>query len=310
MVFFKSGDTLIQEGSDLIKRKEFEKALRSFQKALEKKGISPKDKDLADVMIALLSIYGNLTNSELYKRVAGVLRSKGDMQFQLGLNEVSADKLAVECDLLGAEFGALAMSRDPQVSANRGKVLMDVAMRYQSTMPNDILVIPELFGGVAMNGVRRAQKLFAEGNEDMAESMVFVDPRKAAEYQQMAYNYRKQMGESGEANLAKIESYSKSASCWFCGREVTGERVHFFPMSSEVKILQFKERDASHLPAATGSGDAVYSCRACYSAISRRADAIANHYHRQAMSEIARVESQLRSEIASLSSRVTSLSFR
>ena len=261
-------------------------------------------------MIALLSIYGNLTNSNLYGRVAAVLRSKGDMQFQLGLNEVSADKLALECDLLGAEFGALAMSRDASVSANRGKALMDVAMRYQSAMPNDILVIPELFGGVAMNGVRRAQKLFAEGYEDMAESMVLSDPRKAAEYQQMAYNYRRQMGESGEANLAKIENYSRSVSCWFCGREVTGERVHFFPMSSEAGILQFKERDGSHLPAKTDKGDAVYACRGCYSAISRRADAIANYYHKQAMSEIQRVESQLRSEIASLNSRVSMINYR
>jgi len=307
MVFFKSGDALIEEGNDLIKRKEFEKARRSFQKALEKK---TKDKDLAEVMLALLSIYGNLTNSGAYKQVAGVLRSKGDMEFQLGLSNVSADALAKECDLLGDEFGALAMSRDPSVSANRGNALIAAAMKYQTVMPNDILVIPELFGGVSMKGLRRAHKLFAEGNEDLAESVVYTDPRKAAEYQQMAFNYRKQMGESGEANLAKIDSYSKSAACWFCGREVTGERVHFFPMSSEVKILQFREREAVHLQSQTPAGDAVYACRGCYSAISRRADAIANQYHRQAMAEIQRVEASLRTEIAVLSSRITSISFR
>jgi len=307
MALFKSGDALIEEGNDLIKRKEFEKAKKSFQKALDKK---TKDSDLAEAMLALLSIYGNLANSGVYKQVSGVLKSKGDMEFQLGLSDVSAGKLAKECDLLGDEFGALAMPRDPSVSAARGNALMAVAMKYQTTMPNDILVIPELFGGVSMNGMRRAQKLFAEGNEDLAESIVFTDPRKAAEYQQMALNYRKQMGESGDANLAKIESYSRSAACWFCGREVTGERVHFFPMSSEVNILQYKEREAAPLPSKTQAGDAVYACRGCYSAISRRADAIANNYHRQAMAEIQRVEASLRAEIAAVNSRISSINFR
>jgi hypothetical protein len=307
MAFFKSGDALVEEGNDLIKRKDFEKAKRSFQKAIDKK---TKDMDLAQVMIALLSIHGNLTDPMVYKHVAGVLRSKGDMDFQLGLSEVSAAKLAKECDLLGDEFGALGASRDPSVSAARGNALIGVAMKYQTTMPNDILLIPELFGGVSMTGMRRAQKLFAEGNEDLAESVVFTDPRKAAEYQQMAFNYRKQMGESGEANLAKIEGYSKSAACWFCGREVTGERIHFFPMSSEVGILRFKEQETSHLAVKTNAGDAVYACRGCYSAISRRADAIANHYHRQAMAEIQRVEASLRAEIAMVNSRISSINFR
>lgn len=305
MAFFKSGDDLITEGNDLIKRKEFEKARKSFEKAIDKK---TKDRDLAEVMIALLSLNGNLSNANVYRNVSATLKSKGDMEFQFGLSDVTAVKLANECDLLAAEFTALAIPRDMSNCGNRGKQLMDVAMKYQTTVPNDVMVIPELFGGVSMTGLRRAQKLFAEGNEDLAESIVFSDPRKAAEYQQMAYNYRKQMGESGEANLAKIEGYSKSATCWFCGRDVTGERVHFFPMSSDVRIMQFKERDSSHLPAKSESGDAIYACRACYSGISRRADAIANNYHRQAMAELARVEANLRAEIAAVNSRVSSIS--
>lgn len=307
MAFFKSGDELVSQGNDLIKRREFEKARKSFQKAIDKK---TKDKDLCEVMIALLSLSGsNLSNAAAYSNVANVLKSKGDMEFEFGLNEVSAPKLAQEAEILAEEFTNVAIPRNADNFQTRGKKLIETAMKYQMTIGNDVLVIPETLGGVSLTGNRRALKFFVEGNEDLAESVVFSDPRKAAEYQQIAMNYRIQMGESGDINRQKIESYSRSCTCWFCGRDVTGERVHFFPMSSDVGIMQYKEKDSSHLPAKSDSGDAIYACRACYSAISRRADSIANHYHRQAMSEIARVESSLRSEIASVRSQVNSMNF-
>lgn len=307
MALFKSGDELVSQGNDLIKRREFEKARKSFQKAIDKK---TKDKDLCEVMIALLSLSGsNLSNAAEYRSVAQVLKQKGDMDFEFGLNEVNAQKLAVEADLLADEFTNVAIPRNDANFAARGKSLIETAMKYQMTIGNEVLIIPETLGGVSINGNRRALKLFVEGNEDLAESVVFNDPRKAAEYQQIAMNYRIQMGESGEVNRQKIESYSKSCTCWFCGRDVTGERVHFFPMSSDVGIMQYKERESSHLAVKSDSGDAIYACRACYSAISRRADSIANHYHKQAMSEIARVESSLKAEIASVRSQVNAINF-
>lgn len=306
MAFFKSGDELFVQGNDLVKRKEFEKARKTFEKAIAKK---TNDRELAEALIALLNLEKNLTNANMYNSVAAILEQKGDMEFEFGLNDVTAAGLAKECRLLGAEFSATCLPRAANTYASRGKQLIDVAMKYQTTMPNDILVIPEIFGGVSMTGMRRAQKLFAEGNEDLAESVVFSDPRKAAEYQQIALNYRVQMGESGEGNRQKIESYSKAATCWFCGRDVTGERIHFFPMSSDVGSTSYKERDSSHLDVKSPGGDAIYACRACYSAISRRADSIANHYHRQAIAEINRVEANLRAEISSVRSQVNSISY-
>jgi len=310
MAFFKSGNDMIKEGNDLIKRKEFDKAIKAFQKALSK-GISDKKEEAeVNVMIALVSLRSNLSNSSAYANVANMLRGLGDADIELGLYNVTAEKLAIECELLFKEFAELSRSRDPAKSNVRGEALIKVAQEYMMKMQNDILIIPEMFAGVSMNGGRRALKLLAEGNEDLAENMVFSDPRKAAEFQQIAYNYRIQMGESGEANRQKIAGYSKSATCWMCRRDVSGERVHFFPMSSDVGVMKYKDSDESHLPSKNDSGDAVYVCRACYSAISRRADSIANNYHRQAMAEIARVESSLRAEIAAVNTRVNSISYR
>lgn len=307
MAFFKSGDELVSQGNDLVKRKEFDKARKSFQKAIDKK---TKDRDLCEVMIALLSLTGgNLSNPGAYQSVAQILRQKGDMDFEFGLTEVNAQKLAEEAEILAEEFSNVGIPRNGANFATRGKKLIETGMKYQTKIGNDVLVIPETLSGVSMTGQRRALKLMAEGNEDLAESVVFQDPRKAAEYQQIAMNFRIQMGESGDANRQKIEGYSKSCSCWFCGRDVTGQNIHFFPMSSDVGVMQYKERDESHLDVKSPQGDAIYACRACYSAISRRADSIANHYHRQAMSEIARVESSLRAEIASVRSQVNSISY-
>ena len=310
MAFFKSGNDMIREGNDLIKRKEFDKAIKAFQKALSK-GIKDKNEENeVNAMIGLLSLKGSLSNASAYSNVARMLRGLGEDDLEFGLYNVTADKLAMECELLSREFTALSMSRDPAGSNVRGEALIKAAQEYMMKMQNDILIIPEMFAGVSMNGGRRALKLLAEGNEDLAENMVFSDPRKAAEYQQIAYNYRIQMGESGEANRQKIAGYSKSATCWMCRRDVSGERVHFFPMSSDVGVMKYKESDESHLPSKSDSGDAVYVCRACYSAISRRADSIANHYHRQAMAEVARVEASLRAEIAAVNTRINSINYR
>ena len=297
MALFKSGDDRMDEGNDFIKRKEFEKARKNYQKAIDK---GAKDKDSAEALVALLSLENNLGNAAAYKKVSDVLKSKGDLEFEFGLHDVVASVLAKECDMLCAEFTALGMSKDVSARTARGNALIAAGMQYQTTIPNDVLVIPEIFGGVSVTGLKRAQNLFAQGNEDLAEGIVFSDPKKAAEYQQIAYNYRKQMGETGEANLAKIENYSKAVTCWFCGRDVTGERVHFFPMSSEVNILRYKEGTDAHLPSKTSGGDAVYACRGCYSAISRRADAIANHYHKEAMRAIAEAEARLNARITRL----------
>jgi len=298
MALFKSGDDRMNEGNDFIKRKEFEKARKNFQKAIEK---GTKDKDAAEALVALLSLDNNLSNAAMYRDVANVLRSKGELEFEFGLHDVVASVLAKECEMLYGEFVALGLSRDGAANRiARGKALIQAGMSYQTQIPNDILIIPEIFGSVSVTGMRRAQNLFAQGNEDLAEGTVFEDPKKAAEYQQIAYNYRKQMGETGEANLSKIEGYSKAVTCWFCGRDVTGERVHFFPMSSEVGILRYKDHGDANLPVKTNGGDAVYACRGCYSAISRRADAIANHYHQQAMRAIAEAEARLNARISRL----------
>lgn len=184
--------------------------------------------------------------------------------------------------------------------------MVKCAQEIQVNIGNDTLMLNEFFNSVSISGNKLALTLMAEGNECYASAYLWDDPKKAAEYQQFAYNYRRQIGETGENNQALIRSYSKSASCWICGRDTTGEGMHFFPMSSDVSPQQKKKEDGI-LPSANDEYTSIYVCRACYSAISRRSDAIAQHYHKISMDELRSTEARLQAEIAALQAQVSSL---
>jgi hypothetical protein len=139
----------------------------------------------------------------------------------------------------------------------------------------------------------------------MAESVAMEEPKKAAEYLQIALNYRMQLGDSGaESRIqSKIKQYAKAAACWICGREATGETIHFVAMATEVTPLQAKSKSSSPLPS-INNDTSIYVCRACYLAISKRADAIAKQYHDIAMTEMRNMEARLNARINAVNSRI------
>jgi ribosome-binding protein aMBF1 (putative translation factor) len=131
------------------------------------------------------------------------------------------------------------------------------------------------------------------------------DPKKGAEYFQMAMNYRRQLGDSNaEARIQeKIRLYSKAAACWICGREATGQTIHFVSMPSDITPAQSRSKQASPLPSME-SNASIYVCRACYVAISKRADSIALNYHNAAMAEMRNMEARLNQRINSVNARI------
>lgn len=301
---FKKGNEIYGDGVDLVKRKEYEKAIRTFQKAIEKDA----DNDgLAQIMIAVLNISSNPDNHDAYVRAADVLMSKGNLDFDFGLTTFNTTKLATECTITANAISARMIDGSKNdVAIQKGNALIQTAQEAQIKIGNEPLQLYELYRNIAMTGLKFALTLMAEGNESLATGYLWTDPKKAAEYQQIAYNYRRQIGDSGDDNQKKILSYSKSATCWICGRDATGEGMHFYAMSSDISP-QLKKDDGNPLPSATDDFESIYVCRACYTAISRRSDAIAKHYHEISMAEMNRMESRLQAEIAALHSEVNSL---
>ena len=305
---FKTGDDFYEEALDLVKRKEFEKAKKIFEKSIVKEG--GKD-DLATLMVAVLDLNGRLGESRVYRRAAEILKSSSIPSFEFGLTAVDTEKLALECEPTADEIDTMALSGSGAAKQNKGHKLIELAQKYQMNFGQGSLMVPEIYNGVTtVTGLKKGLTLMAIGNECLAESTVWSDPKKAAEYEQIAYNYRRQLGENGESNLTRIKEYAQACTCWFCGRDVTGSGIHFFPMSSEISPMQKGSANRGPLESCDQGFESVYVCRACYSAISRRADVISKHYYDMSMRELRSTEARLQAQIAALEAQIVSVRFR
>ena len=301
MVFFKSGDDRFEQGNEFIKRKEYDKARAAFEKAISK---GAADARIAKVMISLLNLRS--PSAAAYGEAVKLLREEGELEIAFGLFTIKCSQLQTECDAALSELMSLGL---PQSGApalkTRAEKLFEAAMKYQTQIGMNTLIIPEVYTAARITGIQKANGLMAEGNENMAESVAWEDPKRAAEFLQMALNYRQQMGDgNAEARIRdKISQYAKAAACWICGREATGETLHFVSMPTEVTAMQSRSRSSSPLPSSP-DGMSIYVCRACYLAISKRADAIAKQYHDSTMRELQAMEARINARMSSISSRL------
>jgi hypothetical protein len=303
---FKNGDQLYEDAVDLVKRREFDKAKRIFEKSIAKEG--GKD-DVAAVMVAILNLNGHFGDSGAYRGLAKALESIDVGEFEFGLTTVNSEKLVKECGLTASEIDALAISDNGASQTEKGKTLIEIAQRYQMTFGADTLIIPEIFNGdTTVSGLKKGLTLMAVGNECLAAGAVWNDPKKGAEYEQIAYNYRRQLGQDGNENMARVKKYAQSCTCWMCGRNATGSGIHFFPMSSDVSPILRKD-NGDLVSSCDDRGDSVYVCRACYTAVSRKADEIARHYHEIAINDLRQTEARLQAQIAALEIQIQSVRF-
>lgn len=294
---FKSGDELYDKGVDLVKRKEYSKARDVFQKAIDKES---QDSKMAKVQIALIDLYERHKEAGAYENAANVMEQSGVEEFEFGITDIVTAKFIVECRLAAECVRIMSKDGDAAFREEKGKKLMELAQKYQIQIGKDNLKFNEMFrNDTTTSGVKEGMTLMAIAHEILASAYVLTDPKKAAEMLQTAYNYRRQIGDSGDEDLNLMKCYSKSATCWLCGRTATGEGVHFVSMSSDITPMMRGGQDEM-IRSAPETFESIYVCRPCYSAVSRRADAIANDYHQKAMAEMRAMEARLHAEIAAL----------
>ena len=299
-LLIKSGDEKFEQGNEFIKRKEYDKARKAFESSLKK---GSKEAEVAQVMIALLDLRDS--SIQTYRNAVQVLQSKGELEVEFGLFKIKCSVLATECDAVYSELVAMGMGTGSNELKARADALFAAAMKFQTKIGPNTLIVPEVYTAVKTTGIQKANVLMAIGNENMAESVAMEDPKKAAEFLQIALNYYRQLADpNAETRInQRIKMYAKAAACWLCGRECTGETIHFVAMPTEVSAMQQKSKQVSPL-ASFENNASIYVCRACYLAISKRADTIAKQYHEIAMREMQAMERRLRSEINSVASRI------
>lgn len=304
MVFslFKSADALYDQGIDLIKQGEFDKARRILMKSIEKDG-GPDH--MSAVIVSMIDMRGRLGDISAYVSLFNALNGTTAEEFEFGLTTINTDVMKKQCELAIEGIRILNMNTSSDVLIDKGQKLIKLAQRYQSEIGDENLKLSEIYlNDTTRTGIREGILLLALGHEALSSGTVWDDPKKAAEYQQIAYGYRKQIGESGEANLKLINDYAKTSKCWFCGRIASGRGIHFFPISSEISPMLRAPKGSEPLTSETEDFNSIYACRACYTSISKRAEEIALQYHQQAMSEMNAMEIRLQAQIASLQTQI------
>lgn len=305
--FFKDGNELFDDAQELIKQKEYAKACKKLKSAIEKES---DDSNLARVMIDFIEVGQSLNDATRYRELSDALQNI-EGTFDFGLSTFDVKELKEECDAMAIAIEARNMyASDNGSMVHKGERLIEAAKILQLKVGNDVLMINEYFNTSTLTGTRLSIALMAEGNELIADGTFWSDPKKAAEYQQIAYNFRRQLGESGEYNQRKIREYSATCTCWICGRQAMGEGLHFYRMSADVSPEHVRADEGELAPSTDQDSPMIFVCRACYTSISRRADAIAKDYHERSMSEIDNVRRQMMAEVSRLDSRITSLSMR
>ena len=298
---FKNGDDLYSQGDDLIKRGEYAKARDILQKSIDKEGGVD---DVAAVKVALIDLSSHLTNPAAYRNLESKLKAVSEKQLEFGLTSFDRDALLTECDLTAQKLQIMGGANDANKNT-AAQQLQGLAIRYQSEIGDRNLIVIEIFkNDTTVTGMTEFYNLMAVSYEYMSDAVVWDNPSQAAEYQQIAMGYRQQNGQSGDANLAKIRSYSCTSKCWLCGRIATGEGIHFFSAPADVSPALDKDDNGVAKSKPEGSTE-IYICRACYSAVSNRSEEISVGYYNKAMAEMRAMEARLQAEIAALQTQIS-----
>ncbi len=306
---FKNGDDLYEQGNELIKRGEFSKARGVLQKSINKEG---GEDDVAAAQVALIDMMGKLDSPEVYANLINKLKALKQDEFDFGLTHVMRDPLITEAELTYRKISLMnqrAQKKDLKaVSAN----LQTLAQDFQEKVGEDHLVIQEIFNNdTTVTGTTEFFNLMAVSYEALSDSVVWESPSQAAEYEQIAMGYRQQNGQSGSANEERVRAYGNTCRCWVCNRIASGEGIHFYSARADISpALALESEDEGTNKNRAADNKHIYICRACYSAVSNRADEISQVYYQRGMAELRATEARLQAEIASLQREISMLRMR
>ena len=309
MPLLKSASEVFDQANDLLLRGDFASALnkyndavRKFQKVGDMNGATQ-----AFAYAAVMSLAQSPSNPMAFRAAAQALRALGDSPVKLGLRESTGNLLAREAEILAseAEWTALQPASGDQYK-QKAQALRDVATAIRSDIGSNVLVLPELFRQGSFTGESHALALAAQSEEALAESLLATDPKAAAEHYQPARLWWSQAGNAAQADsaLARVNMYGKSAKCWFCGREVAGENIHFVPMPSELTDLVKAADKDSPLPSFDPASGNVYACKGCHGAVYRCADQLAVQRTAELDAKIQPQIQDLKNQIQAIKNRV------
>jgi tetratricopeptide (TPR) repeat protein len=302
---FKSSSRLFDDANDLFKQGNFARAQGRYEDAAAKfqKEGDQQSARLAGAYAAFVSLATLGPNPSAYMAAAESLQQLGNVSLKLGVREFPAPALATEVALVAAELSALMMPRGSVTEQTfRAQKLKEVGIAFQTRIGGNVIVVKELFQKESTTGFLQAFQMFALSEEMQGEAAVFSDPKTAGEHYQQASLYWNQahLADAANAALAHSREYQRSAKCWFCGREVTGQGISFFPLPSQLTLALTKGESASVLPTFDPGTNQVFACRGCNTTINALADSWAlkraSEVYVKLEAEIEAIREQLRQQ--------------
>ncbi|HKN07581.1 MAG TPA: hypothetical protein VJ021_08310 [Thermoplasmata archaeon] len=304
---FKDGSATLDQGLDLARRREFDRAREKFLDASRKfsKEGSILYVSLANAYADLFSIGVRNSNPNSLLSLSALLRSGlGSTELRPGPRGISAADLASQLEVTAHDVNVMSALQSGAGSAEAlGLAVQQVANEY-ARLGNQVLFLPELFNQQIVPADSRFPVLMALSFETLGNSLQASNPLGAAEHFQTAQQYWAQAGDESKAQTAanRVASLALQAKCWFCGREGTGHGIQFVSLPIGENVDGLKGAEASPLPSVDRSGRNVFACKGCYSAVWGLADRIAVQRAGEAearlMAEIRAMEQRLQSHMS------------
>lgn len=306
MKLFKSGEDILKKAEDLMKGGHFSEARDTYEKA-NKKFFKQGNKELMDLTnayVALLELKNKKDDPEAYRYAAECLKELDNKNIKLGIREIPSSDLAKECIAKAEYIISDSLPDETQEDQTvKAQELEKTAQQYNEL--DDYLVLEEVLFNNKLKGTDKFPFIAAESLKWKAEASVWSNPIEAAKYYQNAANFLKSDPQLEQSFIHKTNQFGKVAKCWFCGREVYAENIHFIPMKSLITQYQINklEKGKGKIPVFDNE-HYIYVCRACHDAIYLKADEIALDYHEKAIDELNKVKDQLITKINELDRKI------
>lgn len=294
-----------------VNQKNWKEAINHFKSAASLFGKSkdPNAKIEANKSIALAWLYTALLSPTIENLLAcsKAMDAIGDQTLKIPYDAKASD-IAIETRVLAREK-ELNQKRSQTKTKEEIKKLAEEfeKLSYEFMNLQRDFVINTLFE-LKINGFSKGQKMLAISRFLLGLLEEDNNPTKALEYYSEALGYSKSISEDVEVINKRIKAMSIVAKCWFCGREIQGENVHFvyLPASFTPYIYNKFSADKPH----TFSNGAIVACQTCYSALSDLSDKIAQEYYKQAVALIQNAVKTLQAQIDELVRQIRMLRLR
>jgi len=287
-----------------INQRKWEEASKHFKKAHEhyNKAGDPKAEE-ALLLAHLFHSVATKDMSSLKKAAEIAAKLPPNTVFNIPF-EITASEIANEGNIIVAELPiAVKLSQVDQLIAEGDERKMEKFATELEEISQKLLMnsskkpILGDFFNMKEPFEKRGYRYLAYSKLLRAKIQALYDPSESVEIYSEAMGYFKigNLATSAGSVEEEINKVGAVAKCWFCGRTIQGEDLHYVKMSAVVTPYTLSKY-GNEKPESLGE-DYVVACKACYTAIYITSDTVARRYYEMAMQKLQEVRQELLHEI-------------